>query len=205
MRLHLDPRSSASLRVSCLAAYKHLDIDTRTVGLLQGDHLHADFGDINPAHAVPVLELGIGQVVTQSMAIMEYLEERHPAPPALPANALERAHVRALCGLIGSDIHPLTNMKVRQWLAQQPGGSDLAQSWCRHWTQQGLQAFAQLAATSSSRYCMGNTLTFADFFLVPQMLNARRFGCDESAYGRLVDIDRRCRELPAFAAVNAMS
>jgi maleylacetoacetate isomerase len=199
MRLYIDPRSSASLRVLCYLAYKGLSVPVAPLRLMAGEHLQADYGLVNPARAVPALEADDGTVLTQSLAIMELFEQLHPEPPALPAEPLARARVRALCGLVACEMHPLTNMRVRRAVAQQRDEA-AALSWCRHWTRSGLAA-AERMLDGGSGFCFGPAPGMADFLLAPQALNAIRFGCDLAEFPRVRQVYWTCQDHPAFAAL----
>jgi maleylacetoacetate isomerase len=204
MHLHIDPRSSSCLRVMCFLAYKQLTVPLTELRLMNGQHLTDDYAGINPARTVPALTFDSGAPVTQSLAIMEFFEDLHPARPTLPANPVDRARVRALCGLITSDMHPLTNMKVRQALAEcLPGGREAAMAWCRRWTTDGLASLEALLAQTAGTYCFGNELTMADFCLAPQFLNAERFACDPAPYPIAFGIYQRCCADAAFAPIAA--
>jgi maleylpyruvate isomerase len=202
MQLLIDPRSSSCLRVLCFLAYKGLEIPTRHVRLMQDEHRQSGYLDINPAGALPALVLPDGDTVTQSLVIMALLEAWHPAVPTLPEDARQRAAVMALCGHIVSDMHPLTNLRVRRALGESlPGGQAAVSQWCRTWTESGLQALEVLLARHAGRWCVGDAVTMADFCLAPQMLNAARFGCTLASYPVADRIYRRCLDHPAFAAV----
>lgn len=202
MQLIVDPRSSSCLRVLCFLACKGLEIPTRHVRLMQGEHRQSGYLDINPAGALPALVLPDGDTLTQSLAIMELLEAWHPAVPTLPDNARQRAMVKAICGHIVSDMHPLTNLRVRRALGESlPEGEAAVAHWCRTWTASGLQALEGLLTRHAGQWCVGDAVTMADFCLAPQMLNAARFGCALSDYPVANRIYRRCLDHPAFAAV----
>jgi maleylpyruvate isomerase len=202
LQLIVDPRSSSCLRVLCFLAYKGLEIPTRYVRLMQGEHRQAEYLDINPAGALPALVLPDGDTVTQSLVIMELLEAWHPAVPTLPCDARSRAMVQALCGHIVSDMHPLTNLRVRRALGEWlPDGQAAVSQWCRTWTASGLQALEGLLRRHAGQWCVGDAVTMADFCLAPQMLNAERFGCTLPDYPIADRIYRHCLDHPAFAAV----
>ena len=203
MILYGYPLSSASYRVRIALALKGLEVDTVTKRLRQGEHRQADFLQLNPQGFVPALGLDDGEVLTQSIAIIEYLEEMHPHPPLLPQAPAARARVRSLSLLIACDVHPLNNLRVLQYLEAQLGLAQSARdAWYHHWVHAGFAAFEQALARDSSagRFCHGESPTMADLCLVPQVFNARRFAVDLSPYPRIVAIDAACREIPAFAA-----
>ncbi|WP_027009146.1 maleylacetoacetate isomerase [Conchiformibius kuhniae] len=202
MKLYTYFRSSAAYRVRIALNLKNLPHDAAFVHLLRGggEQKHPDYAAVNPQKLVPALTDGTC-TLTQSLAIIEYLEETRPQPPLLPAAAPERARVRALSQLIACDIHPLNNLRVMQYLAAHFGADDARKNaWYAHWIGEGFAALEQmLQSPHTGRFCHGDTPTLADCCLVPQVYNARRFGCDLSAYPAIVRIDAECARLPAFA------
>jgi maleylpyruvate isomerase len=194
--------SSTSYRVRIALALKGLEVTAVSKELRSGEHRLEDFLQVNPQGFVPALSLNDGQVLTQSIAIIEYLDEMYPQPALLPALPAARARVRALSQLIACDVHPLNNLRVLQYL-EGPLGLDQSarNAWYRHWVEVGFAALEQLLARDSSagRFCYGDDPSMADVCLVPQVFNARRFAVDLGAYPRIVAIDATCRELPAFA------
>jgi maleylpyruvate isomerase len=202
MQLYSYFRSSAAYRVRIALNLKGLSYDTRPVHLLKdgGQHLLPDYTRLNPLALIPTLVDGPA-VLTQSLAIIEYLEETHPIPPLLPATPIARAQVRAVALSIACDIHPLNNLRVLRYLKRELGVPEEARdTWYRHWIQAGLQALEKMLAASpeTGTYCHGGTPSLADICLVPQLFNARRLKCDLSAMPTLVRIDAACRALPAF-------
>ncbi|UYO94864.1 maleylacetoacetate isomerase [Pollutimonas sp. M17] len=202
MKLYSYFRSSAAYRVRIALNLKGLAYETVPVHLLKdgGQQLSDSYRSLNPTALVPTLVDG-DLAVGQSMAILEYLEETHPAPTLLPADAKGRARVRAIAQTIACDIHPLNNLRVLKYLKHEMGvGEEAKNEWYRHWIAQGLSALEAMLAASpeTGRYCHGDQPTFADLCLVPQLFNARRFGCDESAYPTIVRIDAECAGLAAF-------
>jgi len=198
-------RSSAAYRVRIALNLKGLPYDAVPVHLARegGEQHRAEFRVLNPQGLVPVLEDG-GRVLTQSLAILEYLEESHPEPPLLPADAVGRARVRALALQVACEIHPLNNLRVLQYLKQELKLDDGARErWYRHWVAIGFAAFeASLAAGGTGRFCHGDAPGLADACLIPQLFNARRFACDLTAYPRMLAIEAACAALPAFAAAH---
>ena len=199
-------RSSAAYRVRIALALKSLAFDTAVVHLLRGggEQLQNAYRSINPAALVPALQDG-GATLTQSLAILEYLEETHPQPPLLPADALGRARVRALACTVACDIHPVNNLRVLNYLRDTLYADDAARSnWALHWMALGLRALEQHLARepATGLCCHGDTPTLADCCLVPQLFNARRFGLDLAPYPTLVRIDQHCAALPAFATAH---
>lgn len=166
-----------------------------------GQHLSAAYRARNPQALVPAFELEDGTVLTQSLAIMEYLDEVQPEPALLPADAIGRARVRALAQAIACDLHPVNNLRVLQYLSQQLGiSAEQKDAWYRHWVATGLQGLEALLADhpSTGRFCHGDTPTLADCCLVPQLYNARRFQCPLDAYPTIQRIAAACETLPAF-------
>jgi maleylpyruvate isomerase len=199
-------RSSASYRVRIGLGLKGLAVETVPVHLVRdgGEQLKPAYRAVNPSALVPALQDG-DATITQSMAILEYLEETHPAVPLLPADALGRARVRSLALMIACDIHPLNNLRILRYLVKQAGLSEEAKNaWYVHWVEEGLAALeAHLAESSDTgRFCHGDTPTLADCFLVPQVFNAVRFNVDLTPYPTIMRIDAACQEVPAFAAAH---
>ncbi|CAO3413828.1 maleylacetoacetate isomerase [Azospirillum doebereinerae] len=201
MKLHTYFRSSASYRVRIALNLKGLTPDLAFVHLRRGEQRDPAYAALNPEQLVPALEVD-GQVLTQSLAIVEYLDETHPAPPLLPADPLGRARVRGLAQLVACDIHPIDNLRVLNHLKTMGHAQGEVDDWYRHWIAVGLTALeARLAGDGrGGRFCHGDRPGLADLVLVPQMYNARRFGCPLDAYPTLLRIDADCRALPAFAA-----
>jgi maleylpyruvate isomerase len=199
-------RSTATWRVRIALAHKGLPFEYEPVNLRKdgGEQNSEAFRAINPMRQVPVLELtegGHNQRLTQSMAILEYLEERFPAPPLLPQDRLLRAQARRLSELVVSGIQPLQNTSVQQWVREELHADERA--WTRHWVARGLEALEAAVAESAGRFCVGDAVSFADLCLVPEMYFARRFSMDLSAYPTLSRVDAACAELPAFQAAHA--
>jgi len=199
MKLHSYFRSSASFRVRIALALKGLSYDYVAVHIARGDHKKPPYVDLSADTLVPLLEVD-GQHLSQSMAIIEYLNEKHPTPALLPADAPGRARVRALAQSISCDIHPLNNLRVLKYLAKELKVEEEAKnSWYRHWCREGLVAFEkQLGQLPASIFCYGNTPTLADCCLVPQIFNARRFNTDLSGLPRTMAAFDACMALPAF-------
>lgn len=193
--------SSASYRVRIALALKGLPATDIPVQLRSGEHRREDFLQINPQGFVPALALDDGQVLTQSVAIIEYLDEMYPQPALLPASSMARARVRALTQTIACDVHPLNNLRVLQYLENTLDLDKAARdTWYRHWVRIGFDALERSLTRdpATGRFCHGDAPTMADVCLVPQVFNARRFALDLSPYPRIVGIDAACRELPAF-------
>lgn len=202
LQLYSYWRSSAAYRVRIGLNLKGLHHDIIPVHLLRdgGQQHQSDYAGLNPQELVPTLRHG-AQVLTQSMAILEYLDEQWPQPALLPADAIGRAHVRALAQLIACDIHPLNNLRVMQYLER---GCEVPaaqrQQWTLHWMQLGLAAMEKMLseAPQPARFCHGDVPGLADCCLLPQLYNAHRFGLDLTPYPILRRIEAACQALPAF-------
>lgn len=202
MRLHNYFRSSASFRVRIALELKGLGYDYAPVHLVKGEQLKEPFASISPERLVPVLQDG-DHTLTQSLAIIEYLEETHPEPPLLPADAAGRARVRALALDIACEIHPLNNLRVLKYLVKELGASDEAKTaWYRHWVESGLEAVERqlAAAPATGSFCHGDQPTLADCVLVPQIFNARRFECRLDHVPTVMKVFDHCMQHPAFIA-----
>lgn len=199
MKLYNFFRSSASFRVRIALALKGLAYDYIPVHLARGNHKLPGYTEVSPDGLVPLLEVD-GLHLSQSMAIIEYLDETHPEPPLLPADALGRARVRALAQSIACEIHPLNNQRVLKYLVRELKVSqDDKDGWYRHWVRVGLEAFErQRAGLPASTYCWGDTPTLADCCLVPQIFNARRFDVNLEGLPRTMAAFDACMQLPAF-------
>ena len=204
LRLYTYWRSSAAYRVRIALAVKGLEYEAVPRHLLRGggEQRGAGYLAMNPQGLVPALEHD-GQVVTQSLAICEYLDEIHPRPPLLPADPLGRAAVRAMALAVACDIHPLNNLRVLQYLRSELGQDDAGVArWARHWIASGFEALEQLVARRSGdgRHCFGSSVTLADVCLVPQVANARRVQLDLAPWPRITAVAGHLESLPAFAA-----
>ena len=196
-------RSSAAYRVRIALNLKGMPYTAVPVHLVKdgGQHRSAAYRARNPQALVPAFELEDGTVLTQSLAIMEYLDEVQPESALLPADAIGRARVRALAQAIACDLHPVNNLRVLQYVSQQLGiSAEQKDAWYRHWVATGLQGLEALLADhpSTGRFCHGDTPTLADCCLVPQLYNARRFQCPLDAYPTIQRIAAACETLPAF-------
>lgn len=201
MILYGHALSSASYRVRIALALKGLQVTSVLLDLRGGEQRLEGFLQINSQGLVPALALDDGTVLTQSVAIIEYLDEIHPDPPLLPKAPSQRARVRALAQAITCDVHPLNNLRVQQYLEKDLGQDKAVRdAWYAHWVQLGFEALERCLAreAATGRYCHGDTPTLADVCLVPQVFNARRFAVDLQAYPRIIEIDAACRELPEF-------
>jgi maleylpyruvate isomerase len=206
LKLYTYFRSSAAYRVRIALNLKGLPYEALPVHLVKdgGQHLQDDYRRINPAGALPSL-VDRDLVLSQSLAIIEYLDESYPYPPLLPGDPAARARVRAIALDVACEIHPLNNLRVLKYLTGQLGvAEDEKLAWYRHWVETGLAAIeARLVsgpgAELTGRFCHGDHPTLADCCLVPQVFNARRFGCDLKHVPTVVRIDAECRNLAPFA------
>jgi maleylacetoacetate isomerase/maleylpyruvate isomerase len=190
-------RSSAAYRVRIAANLKGIRYRSQFVHLLKGEQHLPAYRTLNPQGLVPVLV--DETALTQSLAIIEYLEEAYPEPPLLPKALKDRAYVRALAAIIACDIHPLNNLRVICYLKEILNQDEKARlAWIQHWIQEGLEAFEEHLDRIQGRFCFGDRPTLADVCLVPQIYNARRFGCDLDNFPRIQAIDQHCLALPAF-------
>ncbi|MBN8488935.1 MAG: maleylacetoacetate isomerase [Burkholderiales bacterium] len=202
MKLFNFFRSGTSHRLRIALNLKGLSPEYIAVDLRTEQHLQDAFKAVNPQQLVPALVLDDGQVLIQSPAIIEWLEERHPTPPLLPADPEARARVRALAAIVGCDIHPINNRRILETLRQQFGCDEAAiNAWCGTWISAGFDAIEALLAADTARgaYCFGDAPTLADVYLVPQVESARRFGVDLSRWPLISAVDAACAKLPAFA------
>jgi len=203
VRLYDYFRSSAAYRVRIALNLKGVVPTERTfVHLRMGSQRAQDYLALNPQGLVPALELDDGRVLTQSLAIVEYLDETHPTPPLLPADAAGRARVRAIALNIACEIHPLNNLRVLNYLTGTLGTNDAQRNgWYKYWVDVGFEALERQLERDddTGTFCHGETPTLADVCLVPQLANARRFKIDVSPYPTLVRIESACNALPAFA------
>ncbi len=199
MKLYNYFRSSASFRVRIALHLKGLSYDYLPVHLARGDHKLTAYAEVSADRLVPALEKD-GHILSQSLAIMEYLDETHPEPPLLPADALGRARVRALAQSIACEIHPLNNLRVLKYLVRELKVEEEAKNtWYRHWVREGLEAFErQLAQGAVSTYCYGDTPTLADCCLVPQIFNGQRFKVNVDGLPRTMAAFDACMKLEAF-------
>jgi maleylacetoacetate isomerase len=203
MVLHGYFRSSAAHRVRIALGLKGVACEFRQVHLRRGDQRGEAFRAVNPQGLVPALEAD-GLVLTQSLAIVEWLDERFPEPPLLPADRDLRARVRGFAQVIACDVHPLQNLRVLRYLKREYGQEqDGLDAWCRHWIGAGLAACeALLGREAEAAFAFGGAPGLAEVCLVPQMVSADRFGLDLAPYPRLRRVRASCEALPAFAAAH---
>jgi maleylacetoacetate isomerase/maleylpyruvate isomerase len=200
VRLYTYFRSSAAFRVRIALNLKGLTYEPRFVHLAKGEHRKPEFTQVNAQGLLPTLELDDGTRLNQSLAIIEYLEEKHPQPPLLPKDALGKARVRSLSYLIASEIHPLNNLRVLQHLKRALGqNEEQVNSWYRHWIADGLAKLeAELAQGGTGQFSHGNAPGMADCCLVPQVFNAKRYNCDLAPYPTTIRVFEQCMKLEAF-------
>ena len=199
MKLYTYFRSSAAYRVRIALNLKALNSDMIPIHLQKegGMNRKPEFRAINPLMRVPALKLDTGEVLTQSLAIIEYLDETHPEPPLLPRDPIQRALTRALAQTIACDIHPLNNVGPLRYLKNELG-QDQAKidAWYHHWVIEGFNALEAMIAPGP--YATGNAVTLADICIVPQVANARRLKVPLDAFPKIVAVDAACAKLPAF-------
>jgi maleylacetoacetate isomerase len=198
MKLHGYFRSSASYRVRIALNLKGLSAEHLSHHLRKGEQRAPDYLAINPQGFVPTLQAD-GISLTQSLAIIEWLEETHPAPPLLPKEPLRRAQVRAFAQVIACDTHPVQNLKVLARLRELGLSEDQVTGWAAWANREGLIACEKLIAREAGPFCFGGAPTIADLCLVPQLANARRFGVDVAAFPRLLQAEAAAKTLKAFA------
>ncbi|KAA0695716.1 maleylacetoacetate isomerase [Neorhizobium sp. P12A] len=194
-------RSSASYRVRIALNLLGIDYTTVPVNLLEGAHRRPDYLALNPQGLVPTLVID-GKTLTQSLSIIEYLAELRPECGLLPSDILDRQHVRALAYAIAMDIHPICNTHVVAHLMTIVDETDAREEWMKHFISDGLHRLEAVLDKLDGQFSFGDAPTMADLCLVPQVYNARRWGVDMSGLKRIVDIDSRCAQLPAFQAAH---
>ncbi|MGE6380160.1 maleylacetoacetate isomerase [Shewanella baltica] len=205
MKLYGYWRSSAAYRVRIALNLKGISAEQLSVHLVRdgGEQHKAAYSALNPLELVPTLVMDDeldADALSQSLAIIEYLDEIHPQSPLLPASALERAHVRAMALTVACEIHPLNNLRVLQYLTQTLGVDEAAKNtWYHHWVASGFAALETLLVRHSGRYCFGDIVTLADLCLVPQVYNAQRFNVDLTPYPNIMRVWTECNQLEAFA------
>ena len=199
MKLHGYFRSSASYRVRIALNLKGLGAEQLTYHLRKGEQRAPTYLAINPQGLVPTLQDDRGTILTQSLAIIEWLDEIHPEPPLLPKDPLRRAHVRAFAQVVACDTHPVQNLKVLARLRELGVSEEHVTGWAAWANREGLSACEELIAGEAGPFCFGAAPTLADLCLVPQLANARRFGVDLAAYPRLLRAEEAAKNLKAFA------
>jgi maleylpyruvate isomerase len=200
MKLYNFFRSGTSHRLRIALNLKGITTEYVAVDLRVEEHLKDAFKSVNPQQLVPALDTG-EQVLIQSPAIIEWLEEKYPTPALLPTGAEARAHVRALAAIIGCDTHPINNRRILETLRKQFGANEEAvNAWCGTWISAGFDAYEALIAadTQRGRFSFGDTPTLADVYLIPQVESARRFKVDLTKWPRIMAVEKACMELDAF-------
>jgi maleylpyruvate isomerase len=198
LKLHGYFRSSAAYRVRIALNLKGLAPEHLSHHLRKGEQTAPGYLKLNPQGLVPTLVDDEGGVLTQSLAIIEWLDEIHPTPPLLPPGALQRAKARAFALAVACDIHPVQNLKVLTRLRELGVSDDKVTEWAAWANREGLMACEKLVASEPGPFCFGEVPTIADLCLVPQLGNARRFGVDVSAFPRLLKAEAACKAIPAF-------
>ena len=196
MKLYSYFRSSSAWRVRIALHYKNLPFEYQSVHLLHKEQQRDEYRALNPMQQVPTLVLDDGRRLTQSIAIIEYLEERAPEPPLLPRDPYLRGKARSYAEIINSGIQPFQNTETQRYLKHDVKTDE--QSFSRHFIDRGLQALEAAAQETRGRFLVGDSPTVADVFLVPQLFGARRFGADLNRIPTLLEIEAACNELPAF-------
>jgi maleylacetoacetate isomerase len=202
MKLYTFFRSSAAFRVRIALNLKGLKYESIPKALLKNEHRAADYLALNPQGLIPALALD-GAVLSQTLAIIEYLNDEYPTPPFLPAGPLDRARVRSMALAVACEIHPLNNLRVLNYLRGELKQDDNGvNAWYRHWVTEGFKGLEVQARefSTSKRYCFGDSVTIADICLVPQVFNARRFETDLTPFPTLTAISVHLESLPEFAA-----
>lgn len=198
MRLYGYFRSSAAYRVRIALAIKKISVENSDVDLRLGEQKRAEYRKVNPQALVPALGID-DEVVGQSLAIIEYLNECYPEPPLLPDAPLAAAKVRSLCYHIAMDIHPLNNLRVLQYLSDNLSVTDRQkQTWYEHWIAQGFESIERMLENVTGDYCCGDSVSLADICLIPQLYNARRFNCDLSDFPKILSVEQVCLGRPDF-------
>ena len=203
MKLYTFFRSSASYRVRIALNLKGLTYEQAPIHLRRGggEQFSASYKAVNPQALVPALEDG-GTILTQSLAIIEYLDDKYPQPPLLPSDPSDKALVRSMAMVIACEVHPIQNLRVLNHIKKQYNQTDdQVNHWAQHWIDLGLSALEQFIVAHARRgkFCFGDTPTLADICLVPQLGNARRYGCNLAHYPTIVSIEKNCVTIPAFA------
>lgn len=203
MKLYTFFRSSTSYRLRIALAYKGLAYDAIYTSLPKMQHKDPAYLALNPQGLVPALVADDGRVYTQSMAMIEWLDERYPEPPLMPEGRDDRWYVRAVSQIVGCEIHPLNNVRVLKYLKSAYGLDDqkVNRGWYAHWIAEGLGGLEAFLASQRrmGKYCLADQVTMADVCLVPQVFNAQRFDCDLKPYPATMRIFEACMKLPAFS------
>lgn len=200
MKLYSYWRSTAAYRVRIALNLKQLEYEYQTVHLVKnGGEQHSEaYRSKNPQGLVPALELQNGEVLTQSLAIIDYLDEIQPENPLYPSNSWQKAQVQAMSQSIACDIHPLNNLRVLQKLKSLELGQQQVDEWYHHWIHQGFSAIEKQLESTAGRFCFADAVTVADICLVAQVYNANRFQVDLSSYPLILKVNEECLKLPEF-------
>jgi len=199
--LHSAWRASAPYRVRIALNLKGLAYDYAAVDLAGGQQRQDAYRALNPQMLVPALEAD-GHLLTQSLAILEWLEEAHPEPPLLPTEPLDRAAVRAMCGIVACDIHPVNNLRILKSLAAMGQDEAARNAWVERWISEGFDALEPMIARHGKGWAFGETPTLADCCIVPQVYNARRFNVDLAPWPGITSLAEKAGDHPAFAAAH---
>jgi maleylacetoacetate isomerase len=200
--LHSAWRATAPYRVRIGLALKGVDYDYAALDLVAGDQREPAYRAVNPQGLAPALDLGDGRILTQSLSILEWLEETRPQPPILPHSALDRATVRSMANIIACDIHPLNNTRVGRKLSKLGLPQEVITEWIHGWIRDGFDALEPMVAAHGGQFAFGDAPTIADCCLVPQVYSARRFELDVSPWPALIGAADRAAEHPAFQAAH---
>lgn len=200
LKLHNYYRSGSSQRVRIALELKGIEYEYIPVNLLEGEHRGAEYGQLQPQNMAPVLEAD-GEILFQSPAIIEWLEETYPEPPLLPQDTLDRARVRAMAMIIGCDVHPLNNLRVLNAVKDLRGISEPPKDWIAHWIDAGFAALERMLAQDKARnpdFCFGNLPGIVECYLIPQVYSANRFGIDLTPFPNILRVNAACSNLSAF-------
>jgi len=200
--LHSAWRATAPYRVRIGLALKGVDYDYAALDLVAGDQREPAYRAVNPQGLAPALDLGDGRILTQSLSILEWLEETRPQPSILPRSALDRATVRSMANIIACDIHPLNNTRVGRKLSKLGLPQEVVTEWIHGWIRDGFDALEPMVAAHGGQFAFGDAPTIADCCLVPQVYSARRFELDVSPWPALIGAADRAAEHPAFQAAH---
>lgn len=199
MKLYSYFRSSASYRVRIALNIKNIPYDIIPVHLVKGEQKSDEYISKNPSGLIPALELNDDKIITQSMAILDFLDNEYPNTPLLPKDNADRAIVLSMCNIIACDTHPLNNLRVLQYLTNELQVSDeQKQNWYAHWIMVNFTAFESLLKVHSGQYAFGDSITMADICLIPQVYNANRFKVDLSAFPTILKVVENCNKLDVF-------
>jgi len=199
LKLYSHYRSSAAYRVRIALNLKGVTAEIIPIDLGKREHHAPKFLEVNPQGLLPALDTGHG-VLTQSSAILEWLEETRKEPPLLPEDAWARAQVRAMCAIVGSDIHPVQNRRVLSYLKHEfDADQDAIFKWARTWITAGFDALERLVDQAPGKYAFGDTPTLADIYLMPQVYNARQYGVDVDKFPNIAKVEQACASIDAFA------